>query len=121
MLLESALRSPSFEGINALKKLRSIVREREGNRWCITVSGSSHILASLMNSYYSEENDNEKFRACEEALGILYPLLMTQEIVNTLIETTCIRSMDLTLHKETTEAGLHAAVLLQKVSTCISD
>ena len=29
--------------------------------------------------------------------------------------------MALTLHKGTTEARLHAAVLLQKVSTCISD
>ena len=121
MLLESALRSPSFEGINALKKLRSIARESDGNRRCIAASGSSHVLASLMNSYCSEEIDNEKFRACEEALGILYLLPMTQEIANSLTETACIRSMAFTLHKGTTEARLHAAVLLQKVSTCISD
>lgn len=120
-LLQVALRSPSFQAINALKKLRSFAREREGNRRCIAASGSSHVLASLINSYCCEENDNEKFRVCEEALGILHLLPMTQESAKSLTDTACIRSMALILLKGTTEARLHAVVLLQKVSTWISD
>jgi hypothetical protein len=121
MLLESALRSPSLEGINALKKLRSIARESEGNRRSIAASGSSQVLASLMNSYCCEENDNEKFRACEETLGILYLLPMTQETAKYLSKAACIRSMSSVLHKGTAETRLHAVFLLQKVSTWISD
>jgi len=120
-LLEAALRSPSFQGINALKKLRSLARDSEVNRRCMVASGSSLVLASLIKLSFCEEKDNEKFRACEEALGILHLLPMTQEAARSLSEAACIRSMALILDKGTAEARVHAAVLLQKVSTWISD
>lgn len=120
-LLQAAVRSPSFKGINALKKLRSLAQASEVNRQCIAASGSSLVLASLISSYSCEENDNENFRACEETLGILHLLPMTQETAKSLSETPCIRSMALILQKGSTEARLHAAVLLQNVSTWVTD
>lgn len=120
-LLEAALRSPWLEGINALKKLRSLARESEANRQCIAAFGSSHALASLINCYCCEENGNENFGACEEALGILHLIPITHETAKSLTETAFIRSMALILQKGTTEARLHATVLMQKVSLWISD
>lgn len=120
-LLQAAVRSPTFKGINALKKLRSLAQASEGNRQCIAAAGSSLVLASLISSYSCEEKDNENFRACEETLGILHLLPMTQETAKSLSETPCIRSMALILQKGTTEARLHAAVLLQNVSTWVTD
>eukprot|EP00253_Pinus_taeda_P016599 PITA_16599 len=84
------------------------------NRQCIAAFGSSHALASLINSYCCEKNENENFRACEEALGILHLILITHEIAKSLTGTAFIRSMALILQKGTTEARLHATVLMQK-------
>lgn len=120
-LLEAALRSPAVERISALKKLRSIARESEGNRRCMAAAGSSIVLASLINSSCCDDSENEKFRACEETLGILHLLPLTQQTARSLSEAACIRSMALVLHKGNAEARLHAVVLLQKVSTWISD
>ena len=60
--------SPSFKGISALNKMWSIVWESEGNRWCITVSGSSLVRASLINLSCCEENDNEKFKETTKSM-----------------------------------------------------
>lgn len=120
-LLQAAIRSPSFEGINALKKLRCSARESEANRRCIAACGSSLVLASLIKLPCCEENDYEKFRACEEALGILHLLPMTQETAKSLSDATCLRSMALILHEGTTQARHHSVVLLQNVSTWVSD
>jgi len=57
-LLQATIRSPSFQGTNALKKLRSLASENEGNRRCIAASGSSHVLASLINPSCCEEKEN---------------------------------------------------------------
>lgn len=120
-LLQAALKSPSFDGINALKKLRCFAQESHANRRCIAGFAASHVLVSLINSSCCEEIDNEKFRTCEETLGILHLLPMTQETAKSLREATCMRSMALILHKGTKEGRLHAAILLQMVSTCVSD
>ena len=102
-LLEAARRSPSIKGINALKKLRSLVQESEGNRRCIAESSSSLVLASLFNSSCCQEKDNEKFGALEETLGILHLLPITQETAKSLSEAACIRSIALILHRGTSE------------------
>ena len=54
------------------------------NRQCIATFGSSHALASLINSYCCEENENENFGACEEALGILHLIPITHETAKSL-------------------------------------
>eukprot|EP00253_Pinus_taeda_P005457 PITA_05457 len=56
------------------------------NRQCMGAFGSSHALASLINSYCSEENENENFEACEEALGILHLIPITHETAKSVTE-----------------------------------
>eukprot|EP00253_Pinus_taeda_P033281 PITA_33281 len=61
------------------------------NRQCMGAFGSSHALASLINSYYCEENENENFEAFEEALAILHLIPITHENAKSLTETTFVR------------------------------
>eukprot|EP01018_Ginkgo_biloba_P032342 Gb_17119 [translate_table: standard] len=115
------VKTPPFQ-INALRNLRSLARESERNRRCIVaVSGSGTVLASIVKSYYSSEEftDGENLRACEEALGILYLLPMTNETAKLLCETDCIRSMALILQRGTSEARFHAVILLQSIAARI--
>ena len=117
-LLKTALDCPPLPAIAALKKLRSLARDSAQNLRCISASVPASVLISILNSHCREEMEME---ICEQVLGILNLLPMTQEGANLLSKCPAMKSMALVLHRGSSEARLHAITLLQTAAAQISD
>ncbi|GLJ55803.1 hypothetical protein SUGI_1198170 [Cryptomeria japonica] len=104
--------------VKVLKKLRSLAEKNEGNRRCIALSEAPAVLISLIESQFTESDETYDVAvACEEALGVLHALHLPDDTVETLATASCLASLGSILKRGTCNGRLHAAVLLQKVST----
>ncbi|GLJ05431.1 hypothetical protein SUGI_0018120 [Cryptomeria japonica] len=115
-LLQQAARSNPFQAIQALKKLNLLIRESQRNRRCIEAAGPGPILIPLLAKWCPEEIESENSKICEEALGILHLILLSQDSARLVSEPRAMRSLGLILQRGNSHARLHAAMLLQNVA-----
>lgn len=110
---------PPFQVINGLKKLRSLAGESEANRRCIAACGGASALISVMetNTVEMESGGYECAMACEEALGILYSLPMTDETADSLTMSKTLKSISWILQRGSCNARLHSVMLLKTLSS----
>ncbi|GLJ55808.1 hypothetical protein SUGI_1198240 [Cryptomeria japonica] len=112
--------APAFQA-KALKKLRSVAGESEGNRQLIALSDAPAALVFLIENHSAETDEAgccyEIAAACEEALGILYSLPLRDKTLDSITTAGCLPSVAYVLKRGTSNARFHAAMLLQSVST----
>ncbi|GLJ55807.1 hypothetical protein SUGI_1198220 [Cryptomeria japonica] len=106
--------------VKVLKILRTLAEKNEDNRRCIGSSKAPAVLIDVIESQSEEAEETGCYYdvavTCEEALGILHALHLPDESVETLATTRCLAALGSILKRGTTNARVHAAVLLQKAS-----
>lgn len=108
-----------FQGINDLKKLRSLADESVENRRCIADCGGDSALISVIerNTVEMESGSYECPMACEEALGILHKLPMSDETSEMLCRSKTLNPISWILKKGSCNARVHSAMLLKTLSS----
>lgn len=110
---------PSFQVVNGLKKLRSLVDESEANRRCIVACGGDSALISVIetNTVEMESGGYECAMACEEALGILYKLPMADETAELLTISKTLKLISWILKRGSCNARFHSVMLLKTLAS----
>lgn len=110
---------PPFQVVNGLKKLRSLAAQSEANRRCIAACGAASALISVMetNTVEMESGSYDCAMACEEALGILQSLPMTDETADCLTVSKTLKSISWILKRGSCNARLHSVMLLKTLSS----
>ncbi|XP_008796330.2 E3 ubiquitin-protein ligase PUB23-like [Phoenix dactylifera] len=114
--LLTSIESTPFK-VSSLKKLRSIVEKRNEVRENFLESGGIQALGRIMFQVAADSTDFTTFRACEEALGVLSLLpLSNQASVELLLKPECMKPMMVMLQRGSAEARLHTMAILLKIS-----
>ncbi|MQL93944.1 hypothetical protein Taro_026594 [Colocasia esculenta] len=114
----AAVDSAPFK-VSSLRKIRAEIAMDEEAQMELTSSGGIEVLGRVVLQILVEGNDGDfaAFQACEEALGVLYLLPLSDEAsVQLLSRPECLRAMTVILQRGGAEARLHAVTILQRVA-----
>ncbi|XP_077247186.1 E3 ubiquitin-protein ligase PUB23-like [Tasmannia lanceolata] len=113
--LLTTIESTPFK-VSSLKKLRSVVQTSDESKDEFVKLGGIEVLGRLIIQILIETTDFVVFRACEEALGVLYHLPLLEEAsVRLLSKAECIKAMIIMLQKGSAEARLHSVTILRSL------
>ncbi|KAI4302863.1 hypothetical protein MLD38_038562 [Melastoma candidum] len=118
-LLESIGSSP-FK-VSSLKKLRSVVECDGGVELELVGSSGVKVLAGILVQILVENLDFAGFRACEEAVAVLYllsPSIEDRKEMKILFEPESVKSLATLLQRGSTEARVHSVGILRKIAKC---
>ncbi|XP_058085483.1 E3 ubiquitin-protein ligase PUB23-like [Magnolia sinica] len=108
--------------VSSLKKLRSIIEEDDEFSANFVKLGGIEVLSGVIFQVLIESSDFVMFRACEEAVGILYHLpLSDKALIQLVSKPECIRSMAIMLQRGSAEARLYSVTILQKMAKIEGD
>ncbi|GLT66060.1 hypothetical protein SLA2020_384530 [Shorea laevis] len=116
--LLSSLESSPFK-VTALKKLRSIVEIGEEIKSDFIQSGGVEIVARIIVQILIDFSDYIAFRACEEALGLLHNLPLSEDqnrAFKILSKTECMKSMAIVLQRGSNDSRLYAVTIFREIA-----
>ncbi|XP_030550880.2 E3 ubiquitin-protein ligase PUB23-like [Rhodamnia argentea] len=115
-LLEMLESSP-FK-VTSLKKLKLIIETDDEAKANFVQSGGIQIVVRIMNQVLEEGSDFSIFRACEEALGVLHQLLLSEEakILEKLSKPESMKCVAAMLQRGSAEARIHATTILRQMA-----
>ncbi|KAI3444874.1 hypothetical protein Pfo_001539 [Paulownia fortunei] len=105
--------------VSSLRKLRSIVEMGEEMKEDFKRSGGVEVLVGIMVQILVENLDFVAFRACEEALGVLQQVPVSDEdepILQLLMKPDCMKSMAIMLQRGSAEARFCTILTFQKMA-----
>lgn len=105
--------------VSCLRKLRSIVEAGDEVKEDFRRQGGVEILVRIMEQVLAENSDFAAFRACEEALGVLNLIPVSdddEEIVQLLMSSDCMKSMAIVLQRGSAEARFCAISTFEKMA-----
>ncbi|KAK9095382.1 hypothetical protein Scep_026851 [Stephania cephalantha] len=106
--------------VSSLKKLRAVIENGDDQvKVDFIHSGGIDVLSRIMVQILIENTDNfVTFRACEEALGVLYHLipLSDEGSIELLSKPECMKSIATMLQHGSAEARMHAVTIFRNIS-----
>ncbi|KAI4338750.1 hypothetical protein MLD38_023768 [Melastoma candidum] len=118
-LLENVGSSP-FK-VSSLKKLRSVAERDGGTKLELVRMRGVEVLTGILAQIQVENLDFAGFRACEEAVGVLYllsPLIEDRKEMRILFEPESVKSLATLLQRGSTDARLYSVAILRKIAKC---
>ncbi|KAF8412814.1 hypothetical protein HHK36_000785 [Tetracentron sinense] len=116
--LLTTIESSPFK-VTSLKKLRTTIELGNDIKYDFMHSGGVEVLGGIIVQILVESSDFGNFRACEEALGVLHQLPLSddrEEPLQLLSKPECMKSMAIMLQRGSTEARLHAVTIFRKMA-----
>ncbi|KAH6772887.1 hypothetical protein C2S51_011291 [Perilla frutescens var. frutescens] len=114
-----AIDSTPFK-VTCLRKLRSIVKAGDDEvKEDFKRLGGVEVLVRIMEQVLVENSDFAAFRACEEALGVLHLIPVTdddEQIVQMLMSSDCMKSTAIVLQRGSAEARFSAISTFEKMA-----
>ncbi|RWR80600.1 U box domain-containing protein [Cinnamomum micranthum f. kanehirae] len=116
-LLLRTIESTPFK-VSSLKKLRSMIEKDDEIKGDLVKFGGTEVLGHIIFQILVENSDFVTFRACEEAMGVLYHLQLSDDevLIQLLSEPDCIKSMAIMLQRGSAEARLHTVAILRRMA-----
>jgi hypothetical protein len=107
--------------VTLLKKLKSVIEVSDQTRGDFVKSGGVEALVKIIVQVVSSESsDFAAFTACEEALGILYKLALSDDeailAVGSVTSHECVKSMAIMLQRGSKEARVYALSMFEKLA-----
>ncbi|KAL5724337.1 hypothetical protein ACHQM5_007611 [Ranunculus cassubicifolius] len=104
--------------VSSLKKLRTIVEISDETKVDFVQSGGIQVLSRIIVQILLDCGDFVTFRACEEALYILYlvPLLSDEKAMELLSKPECMKAMAIMLQRGSAEARLHTITIFRNMA-----
>ncbi|KAA8515773.1 hypothetical protein F0562_018616 [Nyssa sinensis] len=115
-LLNTILSTP-FK-VSSLKKLRSVIEMGDEIKIDFKRSGGVEVLVQIVVQILAESSDFNTFRACEEALGVLHQLSLSQEneTIKKLSKMESVKSMIIMLQRGSAEARFYTISIFEKMA-----
>ncbi|KAI3435209.1 RING-type E3 ubiquitin transferase [Psidium guajava] len=115
--LLDTLESSPFK-VTSLKKLKSMIETNGEAKADFVQSGGVQIVVQIMTQVLEDRSDFSIFQACEEALGILYQLSLSEEakILEKLSKPESIKCVAEMLQRGSAEARIHAITILRQMA-----
>ncbi|KAF8379106.1 hypothetical protein HHK36_028535 [Tetracentron sinense] len=114
--LLTTIESTPFK-VSSLKKLRAIIELGNEIKDDFMQSGGVEVLVRIIVQILVESCDFVTFRACEEALGVLHQLpLSDEEPVELLSKPECMKAVAIMLQRGSADARLHAVTIFRKMA-----
>ncbi|KAK9273648.1 hypothetical protein L1049_018458 [Liquidambar formosana] len=115
--LLNTIESTPFK-VSSLKKLRSIVDIGNDVKADFVRSGGVEVLFGIIVQVLMESSDFVTFRACEEALGVLHQLPLSEEeqTIQLLSKPESMKSMAIILQRGSAEARLYTVTIFQSMA-----
>ncbi|RRT36069.1 hypothetical protein B296_00049453 [Ensete ventricosum] len=102
---------------SGLRKLKVLVEKNDELQKDLIRSGGIEVLGCVMSHVVVENSDFTAFRACEEALGVLSLLPLSDDAtVELVLKPDCLKPMMVILQRGSAEARVHAMSILTKIS-----
>ena len=116
-LLLRTIESTPFK-VSSLKKLRSMIEKDDEIKVDLVKFGGTEVLGHIILQILVENSDFVTFHACEEAVGVLYHLQLSDDevLIQLLSEPDCIKSMAIMLQRGSAEARLHTVAILRRMA-----
>lgn len=115
-LLLRTIESTPFK-VSSLKKLRSMIEKDDEIKDDLVKFGGTEVLGRLIFQILAENSYFVTFRACEEAMGVLYHLQLSNDevLIQLLSKPDCIKSMAVMLRRGSAEARLCTVAILGRM------
>lgn len=115
-LLLRTIESTPFK-VSSLKKLRSMIEKDDEIKDDLVKFGGTEVLGRLIFQILAENSYFVTFRACEEAMGVLYHLQLSNDevLIQLLSKPDCIKSMAVMLRRGSAEARLCTLAILRRM------
>ncbi|MFS7932929.1 putative U box domain, armadillo-like helical, Zinc finger, RING/FYVE/PHD-type [Helianthus anomalus] len=107
--------------VNSLKKLREIIELGDEMKLDFIILGGLDVLFHLIVQILSDCSDFMVFRACEEALGVLQHLPISEgdygiKVLEVLSKPECMKSMSIILQRGSKDARVYTITILKKLT-----